>query len=78
MQFQNGRVDRGIHRKGDIAIAPAGLSKWQWEGEDRYLGFSFTTSFIEKLRSKPYKPIQIAFLSLRSFASAIPKFSRLG
>ncbi|NJP19661.1 MAG: hypothetical protein HC763_12475, partial [Hydrococcus sp. CRU_1_1] len=26
MQFQNGRVDRGIHRKGDIAIAPAGLS----------------------------------------------------
>ncbi|NJK47579.1 hypothetical protein HC931_04755 [Candidatus Gracilibacteria bacterium] len=49
MQFQNGRVDRGIHRKGDIAIAPAGLSKWQWEGEDRYLGFSFTTSFIEKV-----------------------------
>jgi AraC family transcriptional regulator len=49
VQFQNGRVDRGIHRKGDIAIAPAGLSKWQWEGEDRYLGFSFTTSFIEKV-----------------------------
>jgi AraC family transcriptional regulator len=49
VQIQNGRVDRGIHRKGDIAIAPAGLSKWQWEGEDRYLGFSFTTSFIEKV-----------------------------
>ncbi|MCU0535760.1 MAG: AraC family transcriptional regulator [Hydrococcus sp. Prado102] len=50
VQTQNGRVvDRGIHRKGDIAIAPAGLSKWQWEGEDRYLGLSFSTSFIEKV-----------------------------
>jgi AraC family transcriptional regulator len=49
LQIQDGRVDRGIHRKGDIAIAPAGLSKWEWYGEDRYLSICFATTFMEKV-----------------------------
>jgi AraC family transcriptional regulator len=49
VQIQNGRIDRGTHRKGDVAIAPAGLSKWQWKGEDRYLAMNLATRLMDKV-----------------------------
>ena len=46
------RVNQGIWKKGDIAIAPASDSlsdHWKWEGEDKYVEMRLATTFVEKV-----------------------------
>jgi AraC family transcriptional regulator len=52
VHIRDERVYRGLYKKGDINIAPAGLEKWQWEGEDEYLKISLGTNFVEKVATE--------------------------
>ena len=49
IQVRDGKKNRGLHHKDEIAIAPAGFSHWTWDSEDRYLLIHLANPFLEKV-----------------------------
>ena len=65
VQAREGKLHRGLHRKGDITLTPAGLSALeQWDGEDNYVRIRLTTEFVDRvvLEALEMNPDQVSLL----------------